>query len=165
MTQLARIRHWCRLTITDRAENLKTCTIGDFNKIFSLSRPRRQNFPNFVLNSKLSRNFCHINHVYIFNYPGTLIEAAKVGNVSKMLGRSKSEDSVCNSSNNSSPVHGQVRVTYSQNCGQHYQETGTSNEQNVNNNIKDHHHLHHGGGSHFFHTTTGKRNTPISAVF
>ncbi|XP_058981607.1 transient receptor potential-gamma protein-like isoform X1 [Musca domestica] len=58
---------------------------------------------------------------------GTLIEAAKVGNVSKMLGRSKSEDSVCNSSTTSSPVHGQVRVTYSQN-GQSYYNSSNSNE-------------------------------------
>lgn len=102
---------------------------------------------------------------------GTLIEAAKVGNVTKMLGRSKSEDSVCNSSQNSSPVHGQVRVTYSQNCGQNYYNSGSGAEANLSNSSynKDYlstkqtgSHLSHalhgiggGGGTHFFHATTG----------
>lgn len=106
---------------------------------------------------------------------GTLIEAAKVGNVSKMLGRSKSEDSVCNSSTNSSPVHGQVHVTYAQNCGQHFY-SGVSGEEtsaNVsgNNNLaatgasalatmatSGNHATKatNGVGTHIFHTTTGK---------
>ncbi|KAI9585788.1 hypothetical protein GQX74_001635 [Glossina fuscipes] len=109
---------------------------------------------------------------------GTLIEAAKVGNVTKMLGRSKSEDSVCNSSQNSSPVHGQVRVTYSQNCGQNYYNSGSGGEANLSNSSynKDYlstkqtgSHLSHalhgiggGGGTHFFHATTGL--TAIAAL-
>uniref|UniRef100_A0A1B0GFN2 Transient receptor ion channel domain-containing protein n=1 Tax=Glossina morsitans morsitans TaxID=37546 RepID=A0A1B0GFN2_GLOMM len=109
---------------------------------------------------------------------GTLIEAAKVGNVTKMLGRSKSEDSVCNSSQNSSPVHGQVRVTYSQNCGQNYYNSGSGAEANLSNSSynKDYlstkqtgSHLSHalhgiggGGGTHFFHATTGL--TAIAAL-
>uniref|UniRef100_A0A1B0BV64 Transient receptor ion channel domain-containing protein n=1 Tax=Glossina palpalis gambiensis TaxID=67801 RepID=A0A1B0BV64_9MUSC len=109
---------------------------------------------------------------------GTLIEAAKVGNVTKMLGRSKSEDSVCNSSQNSSPVHGQVRVTYSQNCGQNYYNSGSGGETNLSNSSynKDYlstkqtgSHLSHalhgiggGGGTHFFHATTGL--TAIAAL-
>lgn len=109
---------------------------------------------------------------------GTLIEAAKVGNVSKMLGRSKSEDSVCNTSNTSSPVHGQVRVTYSQNCGQNYYSspnetsatTTTTHQYKLPTINKDHlnptlvKNAYHaagvtvgsGGGTHFFHTPTGK---------
>lgn len=95
---------------------------------------------------------------------GTLIEAAKVGNVSKMLGRSKSEDSVCNSSANSSPLHGQVRVTYSQNCAPNYYNPTEVRQQNLSQN-KDHLapanivpgvNMAVGGGSHFFHTSTGK---------
>lgn len=97
---------------------------------------------------------------------GTLIEAAKVGNVSKMLGRSKSEDSVCNSSNNSSPVHGQVRVTYSQNCAPNYYNPNEVRHHNLTQN-KDHLTpttnivpsvgVNVGTAStHFFHTTTGK---------
>ncbi|XP_054744158.1 transient receptor potential-gamma protein [Anastrepha obliqua] len=118
---------------------------------------------------------------------GTLIEAAKVGNVSKMLGRSKSEDSVCNSSANSSPVHGQVRVTYAQNSAQHYITNGdpTTGNQHANAHtpahsavhastfMKDHSNsLNSGSGnsvnsngsgaSHFFHTTTGL--TAIAAL-
>ncbi|XP_053958532.1 transient receptor potential-gamma protein isoform X1 [Anastrepha ludens] len=118
---------------------------------------------------------------------GTLIEAAKVGNVSKMLGRSKSEDSVCNSSANSSPVHGQVRVTYAQNSAQHYITNGdpTTGNQHANAHtpahsavhastfMKDHtNSLNSGSGnsvssngsgaSHFFHTTTGL--TAIAAL-
>ncbi|XP_037959984.1 transient receptor potential-gamma protein [Teleopsis dalmanni] len=94
---------------------------------------------------------------------GTLIDAA---NVSKMLGRSKSEDSVCNSSNNSSPVHGQVRVTYSQNSNQHYHGDLNTAEQTANSNsIANAHNLkEHSGGvsTHFFHTTTGL--TAIAAL-
>lgn len=101
------------------------------------------------------------------NFEGTLIEAAKVGNVSKMLGRSKSEDSVCNSSNTSSPVHGQVRVTYSQNSGQQYHGSTTAGStvsnsmssehaSTTNNSLKEH------NTSHFFHTTTGKNEYQIS---
>ena len=114
-------------------------------------------------------------------FSGTLIEAAKVGSVSKMLGRSKSEDSVCNSSANSSPVHGQVHVTYAQNSAQHYIPNGepTAGNRHVNNHTPTHNPLHAGtfmkehssslnsgsgnsvssnggGASHFFHTTTGK---------
>lgn len=95
---------------------------------------------------------------------GTLIEAAKVGNVSKMLGRSKSEDSVCNSSNNSSPVHGQVRVTYSQNCAPNYYNPNEVRHHNLAQH-KDHLTpanivpgvgVNVGGGTHFFHASTGK---------
>ncbi|XP_049313223.1 transient receptor potential-gamma protein [Bactrocera dorsalis] len=118
---------------------------------------------------------------------GTLIEAAKVGNVSKMLGRSKSEDSVCNSSANSSPVHGQVHVTYAQNSAQHYIANGepTAGNRHVNHHTPTHNPLHAGtfmkehssslnsgsgnsvsssggGASHFFHTTTGL--TAIAAL-
>ncbi|KAM7351321.1 transient receptor potential cation channel gamma isoform 2-T2 [Cochliomyia hominivorax] len=101
---------------------------------------------------------------------GTLIEAAKVGNVSKMLGRSKSEDSVCNSSNNSSPVHGQVRVTYSQNCGPNYYNPNEVRHHNLAQN-KDHLTpanivpgvgVNVGGGTHFFHASTGL--TAIAAL-
>lgn len=106
---------------------------------------------------------------------GTLIEAAKVGNVSKMLGRSKSEDSVCNSSTNSLPIHGQVHVSYAQNCGQHFYSgvTGEEATANVpgNNNIvgagssalaamaaSGNHGTKatNGVGTHIFHTTSGK---------
>ncbi|XP_036345476.1 transient receptor potential-gamma protein-like, partial [Rhagoletis pomonella] len=122
---------------------------------------------------------------------GTLIEAAKVGNVSKMLGRSKSEDSMCNSSANSSPVHGQVRVTYAQNSAQHYMsssgETTTTGSHRANAHTPTHSAGTHGGifmkdhssslnsgsgnsvssnggngASHFFHTTTGL--TAIAAL-
>ncbi|XP_067623442.1 transient receptor potential-gamma protein [Eurosta solidaginis] len=123
---------------------------------------------------------------------GTLIEAAKVGNVSKMLGRSKSEDSVCNSSANSSPVHGQVRVTYAQNSAQHYIGIGdatTAGNYHINNAHTPTRHSTHAAGtflkehssslnsgsgnsisscnggsgaSHFFHTTTGL--TAIAAL-
>ncbi|XP_075153159.1 transient receptor potential cation channel gamma [Haematobia irritans] len=121
---------------------------------------------------------------------GTLIEAAKVGNVSKMLGRSKSEDSVCNSSTTSSPVHGQVRVTYSQNGQSYYSSNSndsTSTAPAYNSPVvnspytpsairKDHlkplnvngplgvQGLTAGsaGGSHFFHTPTGL--TAIAAL-
>lgn len=126
------------------------------------------------MNSKLS-NF--------FLFVGTLIEAAKVGNVSKMLGRSKSEDSVCNSSANSSPVHGQVHVTYAQNSAQHYISNGepTAGNRHANTHTPTHNPLpatagtfmkEHSsslnsgsgnsvsssgaGATHFFHTTTGK---------
>ncbi|XP_068150647.1 transient receptor potential-gamma protein [Drosophila tropicalis] len=109
---------------------------------------------------------------------GTLIEAAKVGNVSKMLGRSKSEDSVCNSSHNSTPVHGQVRVTYAQNSPQHStygyhgeQQNGSGSAtttttqppppQQITAPITTHS-SHVGVGSHFFHTTGGL--TAIAAL-
>ncbi|XP_030384079.1 transient receptor potential-gamma protein isoform X1 [Scaptodrosophila lebanonensis] len=98
---------------------------------------------------------------------GTLIEAAKVGNVSKMLGRSKSEDSVCNSSQNTTPVHGQVRVTYAQNSPQHgYHSESTAtmtpplSSSSVGSNSTNNPHM--GVGAHFFHTTTGL--TAIAAL-
>lgn len=113
---------------------------------------------------------------------GTLIEAAKVGNVSKMLGRSKSEDSVCNSSTVSSPVHGQVRVTYSQNGQSYYNSnsndspaTTTHGYNTPSSAVTPHIRKDHlkplnvngplgvpgvtagsAGGTHFFHTPTGK---------
>ncbi|KAH8392235.1 hypothetical protein KR215_003683 [Drosophila sulfurigaster] len=108
---------------------------------------------------------------------GTLIEAAKVGNVSKMLGRSKSEDSVCNSLQNSTPVHGQVRVTYAQNSPQHsygyYAGEPTAAAPTppyptppataaAPAPAPSSAHTHMGVGAHFFHTTTGL--TAIAAL-
>ncbi|XP_055921376.1 transient receptor potential-gamma protein [Eupeodes corollae] len=85
---------------------------------------------------------------------GTLIEAAKEGNVSKMLGRSKSEDSVCKTMPQT-PVHG-VHVTYAQNCGTYRGDsTPTPSEASP---------CHSNGsiGSNFFHTSTGL--TAIAAL-
>ncbi|XP_017840256.2 transient receptor potential-gamma protein [Drosophila busckii] len=106
---------------------------------------------------------------------GTLIEAAKVGNVSKMLGRSKSEDSVCNSTQNAAPVHGQVRVTYAQNSPQHsYGYHGADSttttttatptpmpptSASVSHSSSS---THVSMGTHFFHTTSGL--TAIAAL-
>ncbi|EDX15375.1 GD11966 [Drosophila simulans] len=99
----------------------------------------------------------------------TLIEAAKVGNVSKMLGRSKSEDSVCNSSHTSTPVHGQMRVTYAQNSpqqgyGYHIttSSTTTSTPTPTISVVSNSPAAHAGVGSHFFHTTSGL--TAIAAL-
>ncbi|XP_065723734.2 transient receptor potential-gamma protein isoform X2 [Drosophila suzukii] len=104
---------------------------------------------------------------------GTLIEAAKVGNVSKMLGRSKSEDSVCNSSHTSTPVHGQMRVTYAQNSAQQgygYHGEGSSTTTSTSTStptptisvVSNSPSAHAGVGSHFFHTTSGL--TAIAAL-
>lgn len=95
---------------------------------------------------------------------GTLIEAAKVGNVSKMLGRSKSEDSVCNSSHTATPVHGQMRVTYAQNSPQHnyggcHGDSSTTTTASTSTPtppvVCNPPAAHVGVGSHFFHTTSG----------
>lgn len=103
----------------------------------------------------------------IFAIAGTLIEAAKVGNMSKILGRSKSEDSVCNSLQNatSAPVHGQVRVTYAQNSPQHaYGYHGAADASAVvpestsspaASRVSTTTHTHLSAGTHFMHTTTG----------
>ncbi|KAH8404922.1 hypothetical protein KR222_010490 [Zaprionus bogoriensis] len=99
---------------------------------------------------------------------GTLIEAAKVGNMSKILGRSKSEDSVCNTLQNSLPVHGQVRVTYAQNSPQHtygYHGAGDSSvvpefsSLPATSRVSTPTHTHLGAGTHFMHTTTGRLTT------
>lgn len=53
--------------------------------------------------------FCSLSHVFVHSSPpnkfihrlGTLIEAAKSGSVSRFIGRSQSEDSVCKSPNHS----------------------------------------------------------------
>lgn len=90
-----------------------------------------------------------------------------MGNMSKILGRSKSEDSVCNSLQNatSAPVHGQVRVTYAQNSPQHaYGYHGAANASAVVPEFTSLHaasrvstptHTHLSAGTHFMHTTTG----------
>lgn len=108
------------------------------------------------------------NRKLIFTLLGTLIEAAKVGNMSKILGRSKSEDSVCNSLQNatSAPVHGQVRVTYAQNSPQHaYGYHGVADASAVvvpefsslsaTSRVSTPTHTHLSAGTHFMHTTTG----------
>jgi len=104
---------------------------------------------------------------FLLSHAGTLIEAAKVGNVSKMLGRSKSEDSVCNSSHTSTPVHGQMRVTYAQNSAQQgygYHGEGSSTTTSTSTStptptisvVSNSPSAHVGVGSHFFHTTSGE---------
>lgn len=88
--------------------------------------------------------------------------------MSKILGRSKSEDSVCNSLQNatSAPVHGQVRVTYAQNSPQHtYGYHGVADASAVvvpefsslsaTSRVSTPTHTHLGAGTHFMHTTTG----------
>ncbi|XP_030557070.1 transient receptor potential-gamma protein [Drosophila novamexicana] len=95
---------------------------------------------------------------------GTLIEAAKVGNMSKMLGRSKSEDSVCNSTHNATPVHEQVRVTYAQSSTQRTYAYHGAEPPAVAPvpPASTSGHSHVGMGAHFFHTTSGL--TAIAAL-
>jgi transient receptor potential cation channel subfamily C member 4 len=100
---------------------------------------------------------------------GTLIEAAKSGSVSRFIGRSRSEDSVCNSPNNrnesashSNSPNSDEAVTDSptdsnpsidrpdaHHLSHHPSEQQRSTNSNVhnpqsnsNNNKKEHHHLH-----------------------
>lgn len=66
-----------------------------------------------------------------------MIEAAKLGNMSKILGRSKSEDSVYNSMN--SPIVQQgIKVSYAQDTGQ-YSSDNNSTSSNGNANVNGGH--------------------------
>lgn len=77
--------------------------------------------------------------------------------MSKMLGRSKSEDSVCNSAHNATPVHEQVRVTYAQSSTQRTYAYHGAEPPAVAPvpPASTSGHSHVGMGAHFFHTTSG----------
>lgn len=61
----------------------------------------------------------------VFFTPGNVIEAAKLSNVSKILGRSKSEDSVYNSMNSPTVQQG-IRVSYAQDTGQYSSDNNST---------------------------------------
>lgn len=87
--------------------------------------------------------------------------------MSKMLGRSKSEDSVCNSSHDSTPVHDQVRVSYAQSCAQPtvgYRQHGADAPAVGASLPQAPPHTHVGVGAHFFHTTTGAANSALNCI-
>lgn len=100
---------------------------------------------------------------YYFSPLGTLIEAAKSGSVSRFIGRSQSEDSVCNNNRKESASHSNSpnseAVTESptdsnpsldkpdhvdhQHQKSHHHHTNNSSESSKSkSNNKSHHHLH-----------------------
>jgi transient receptor potential cation channel subfamily C member 4 len=75
---------------------------------------------------------------------GTLIEAAKSGSVSRFIGRSRSEDSVCNSPNNrESASH-----SNSPNSDEAVTESPTDSNPSLDKPEIDHKHHHHHQSSH-----------------
>lgn len=58
-------------------------------------------------------------------FTGNVIEAAKLSNVSKILGRSKSEDSVYNSMNSPTVQQG-IKVSYAQDTGQYSSDNNST---------------------------------------